>query len=359
MTSSDFPAAALTPSPGSGGRPLSPDDFVVLNDEIRAFVRAGIPLDIGLHGTAGRTSGLLGKLSRRLAERLEIGASLEDALAAEGDTLPTAYRAILEAGLRSGRLDDVLASLSELAESTSSLRRQLQLSAIYPMTVVALALALFGLFTAYILPQIQRTYEVFDLEQSWLVDGLFWLHQARWLSGYSVGILAVGLLFVGILALVRILSGVGLSRWIPGSRELSLSRFARVLSLLVEHQVPLPEACRLSGEAAGDSHLSHAASELATTVERGQSLQQAMEGSQRLPSLLRWLITVGERQGSLAPSLKQAAAVYEQRAITKMEWFRRIVPPVTVVVCCGTITLLYGLTLFVPLAEMLKQLGVG
>jgi type II secretory pathway component PulF len=131
------------------------------------------------------------------------------------------------------------------------------------------------------------------------------------------------------------------------------------MSLLVAHQVPLPESFRLSGAAAGDDSLKRTAEHLATEIERGQSLPQAVDGTPQLPPLLRWLITVGEQQAMLAESLRQAADVYENRAIAKMDWFRRIVPPLAVIICCGTITALYALALFLPVAHMLEQMKVA
>ena len=325
------------------------------------FVRAGIPLDVGLHGTSERSSGKLGALAERLAHRLEMGASVEEAIAAEGSSVPRAYQAILEAGARSGRLDDVLSAVSELAESTSSLRRQLQLSMIYPVAVVTLASALFGFFLFHIVPQIMRTYEVFDLQRSFWVDWLFWLHRTLAQQSVTVGVTVTIVLMIvtGVLADAFFRRRNGATERTPGAREIALARFARVMSLLVEHRVPLPEAFRLSGEAAGSSTLSYAAAQLADDIERGQSLQSAVEAVPQLPPLLRWLVAVGQRQSSLAASLRHAADVYELRAVAKMEWFRRIVPPVAVIVCCGAITLLYALMLFLPVTEMLKQLGVG
>ena len=358
MTSSESPSGTSPQSAGLHERPLSSDDFVVLNDEIRMFVRAGIPLDVGLHGTSGRTRGRLAKLTSRLAQRLEAGAALQEAIAAEGTGLPRAYQAVLESGARTGRLDEVLSSVSELAESTASLRRQLVLSTIYPAAVVTLALTLFGFFLAYVLPQIERTYVVFDLHRSVWIDRLLQLRQAVPWESAAVGAAALLVLLIGLFVVMRAASG-GAIAWTPGAREIALARLARVMSLLVEHQIPLPEACRLSGEASGNAALSQAANDLALEVERGQTLPEALEVSPQLPPLLRWLIAVGDRQSSLAGSLRQAADVYEVRAIVKMNWFRRIVPPLAVILCCGSITLVYGLMLFLPVAEMLEQLGVG
>jgi type II secretory pathway component PulF len=360
VSSQDPSAAVPDPLAGSRGRPLSVEDVVVLNDEIRAMVRAGIPLDLGLRGTGGRSQGNLREVSESLGRHLERGASIDEALQAEQHRLPLAYRAVVSAGLRTGRIDEVLSSLSALAESTATMRRQMRLSLIYPAVVFVLAYALFVAFVMYLVPQLQRTYEIFQLRDSIWVSTLLWLHRTVVVWGIAVPAVAVGLLAVGwIMRRLTPGAGTGLlpGGWFPGGRDLALARFSRLLSLLVGHGVPLPEGCRLAGEASGDPLLQEESHQLASRIESGVGLSKAITTARRIPAFLRWLITVGDLQGTLAASLRQGAEIHEQRALTKLDWFGRVVPPVIVLGCCGSIVLLYALTLFLPVTEMLQTMG--
>lgn len=340
-------------------RPLSLDDFVVLNDEIRSFVRAGIPLDVGLRGTASRTDGHLAIVADRLSEQIAQGHSLEAAITAEGNAIPAEYRALLAAGLKSGRLPELLTSLSDLGQSVANLRRQLKLSLIYPAIVFVLAYALFTGFVLLVVPQILRSQVVFRTEETLVTRTLQSLSDSVGIWG---PIIPGVLLLLGILTFLqrrffaqgsRLLDGI---RWMPGARDVSLSRFSRVLALLVEHEVPLPQACRLSGAAAGNENIRIAGERLATRIESGQPLSTAVKENPGLPAFLAWLMTVGEQQGALASSLRQATSVYEQRALAKLDWFRRVVPPTLVLIVGGAITLIYGLSLFIPMTELLRSL---
>jgi type II secretory pathway component PulF len=361
VSSQNPSAAASGHLGGTGGRPLSVEDVVVLNDEIRAMVRAGIPLDLGLRGTGGRSQGALREVCDSLGRHLEMGASLDESLQAEQHRLPPAYRAVIAAGLRTGRIDEVLASLSALAESTVSLRRQVRLSLIYPTIILILAYGLFVTFVMYLVPQLQRTYEIFELRDSIWVSVLLWLHRTVIVWGIAVPAVALGLLMLWWIVR-RLLPGPGEDllpgRWIPGGRDLALARFSQMLALLVEHEVPLPEGCRLAGEASGDALLQEESHRVAAAIETGRPLSEAIGAARQIPAFLRWLIVVGDRQGTLAASLRQGAAVHQQRALTKLDWFQRVVPPVIVLGCCGSIVLLYALTLFLPLTEMLRTMGI-
>ncbi|MCA9024724.1 MAG: type II secretion system F family protein [Planctomycetaceae bacterium] len=345
---------------GSTGRPLSLEDFVVLNDEIRAFVRAEIPLDVGLRGTASRADGRLREVAERISDHVSQGQSLQAAIAAEGNAIPAEYRAILTAGLKSGRLSDLLSSMSELGQSVADLRRQLRLSLIYPATVFVLAYILFTGFVVFVVPHLLRTQTVFRTEETFVTRRLSTLLET---VGIWAPIIPCVLIVGGILMFLKrhfmsrephVLDGI---RWLPGARDAALSRFARVMTVLVDHDVPLPEACRLSGEATGRESLRQVGDHLAQHIEAGQSLEAAVKQEPQLPAFLGWLMSVGEQQGALPASLKQATDVYEQRALAKLDWFRRIVPPTIVLLVGGTITLIYALSLFLPMTQLLESLS--
>ncbi len=373
--------------PGSG-RGLSTEQFIALNDELRAMIQAGVPLDTGLRGTATRSEGGLKSLCERLATRVGAGQSLQEALAAEGARLPPLYHAALQAGMKSGRLSEVLASLSDLTMRVASLRRRLHLSLVYPLIVFLLAYALFTLFLWYVVPQIERTTELFRLPQSAVLRLLQGLHDTLPFWGWEIPAVLLGLPLLS--WLVRVLWGVNpivaVHRWVvsalasmasvvspatarrlheswgdgalTGLRAARRAQYANLLAMLIDAEVPLPEALRLAGDACEDRELQSASQQVARQVEQGQSLTAALKESPGFPSLMSWMMGVGQAQSSLGASLTQLATVYEQRAQLRMDWIRRLVPPLVVTLFGGSITLIYGLALFLPLTELLRNLAL-
>ena len=91
----------------------------------------------------------------------------------------------------------------------------------------------------------------------------------------------------------------------------SLAEFCHLLALLLESNLPLPEALRLTGEGVQDADLDETCHVMAGQVTSGQSLAQAMTEKklfpQGLPSLLRW----AERDKSLPEVLHMAGAMFE------------------------------------------------
>src|SRR3954466_9501814 len=102
---------------------ISIEHLIALNDEIAALARAGMPLERGLMGVGGDLPGRLGRIASAIGRRMESGQTLPEALEAEGPAVPATYRAVVEAGLKSGRLAEALEGLATFARNYVELRK--------------------------------------------------------------------------------------------------------------------------------------------------------------------------------------------------------------------------------------------
>ena len=160
----------------AGGNSIAPTlaDFIVINEEIGALVRARLPLESHLARIGGDLPGKSGELAARIGRRMDAGESLASAIDVECASLPAAYRAAIVAGIESGELGGALESLVDTASRLDQMRRVTGLAMLYPLMVVVIACLLFGLVLAAVIPQ-------FD----WLRRIAFW--PARRTRGYIVG----------------------------------------------------------------------------------------------------------------------------------------------------------------------------
>ena len=143
------------------------EDLILLNREIAALVKAGIPLELGLRGLSGSVGTRLGRLSERLSSRLSSGLNLPDALAEEGPAVSPVYTAVMEAGLASGRLPEALEALASSGQMIVESRRRVYLALLYPSLCCVVGYLMFCLFVSVIAPQMIHAAEMFRFPESW------------------------------------------------------------------------------------------------------------------------------------------------------------------------------------------------
>lgn len=352
-------------SPSSPGNAIGLDQLIALNDEIVALVRGGVPLELGLARLGQDQASTLSRISSRLAGRMSGGQSLSEALAAEGSRLPRVYRTVVDAGIRSGRLPAALEAVSRYASALVDLRQKIGLAFLYPLVVVLLA---YGLMVVVSADLTQRFLEVYRAFHITLPLVLRIMDQLARSAIYWAWIPPVVILFMLLwwarTGSTRLLQLRGVARplgWVPGMKKVSFcfrcANFADLLALLIGHEVPLPEGIVLAADATGDRALQAAARVAAEATRQGKPLAEDLPGIDGLPPYLRWLIVRGDKQGNLASSLKMAADAYRRRAVDQAEWLKLSFPILACVVIGGGTTLLYALTLFLPLVDLLWGLA--
>src|SRR5437016_1735491 len=107
-----------TPPHARATLPLSADDLITLNEEIASMAKAGLPLDQGLALVARELGrGSLRSATQQLADDLRAGYTLPDAMSRQNGRIPPYYAALVTAGVRTGRLHDVLNTVTIYART--------------------------------------------------------------------------------------------------------------------------------------------------------------------------------------------------------------------------------------------------
>jgi general secretion pathway protein F len=342
---------------------VSLDDLIALNDEIVALIRAGVPLERGLVGLSGDLPGRLRRITAALASRMSQGESLAAAMAAEPQTFPPVYRALVTAGLRCGRLGPVLEGLANSARKLREVRQIMLMALLYPLGVVLLA---FGLFTFLVVVLLPAFPPLYDRRAPTGLEKLLSIGEHASVWGPIVPI-AIVLLFAlwwyrSSRALVLQTGGSGgILSSMPGVRSLVASAqaasLADVLALLLEQGVPLDEAVQLAAGTVGDPATHAAAQSLAIAVQRGSVAAHDVGRPNGLTPFMRWMITNGQNERTLVPLVRHTAQIYRHRTLRQADWLRTYLPTVLTIGIGGTATLLYCLTVFIPYTDLLKRLA--
>jgi general secretion pathway protein F len=347
----------------SASAPLTLEELAALSDEIAALARAGVPLDRGLRALARDMPGRLSAIASDAGQRLASGASLDRIVADLGTTLPPAYQTVIAVGLRAGRLPAALEGISHTARVISQLRRSVGLALLYPLVVLSMSWVL-GLFVlTRIAPLMLSMLEEFDVNIATIqatLDPLIrsaigWgplipLILAAWLGRvwYRSGRVAGGMELHPILGLGAVGTLIRLQR---ASRRASL---ARLLALLIEHDVPLPEAIELASGAVGSKTIAQSGKDISQRLRRGETIREPPAG---FPPFLLWSLVSGDSQPRVVRTLTRAADVYRDEVTRRSQWLTFYVPLLLTITVCGSIVFMYAMLTLGPWIAIMRRLS--
>ena len=348
MTDSNTPSSDPSndsPKPQS----LSADAAAQFAGRVAELAAAGLPLAPGLRAAAAELNdGRLADALRSLAAGLERGQTLDQALLSEPSRLPANLRGLIAAGVRSGRLGEVLEQFVGFRQFVTDLRRRVWLALAYPLMLLFITAGLFLFLILEMTPlltTLQRdlggqpvfTFSPTPPPPPHVPENLQVL---QWFSNHLRGLLtAIGVAVVA-LALFCWLSGASRARrvlnWLPVVGPLwrysGLAEFAQLLRILIEHGIPLPEALRLAADGIADADVASGCRIVAERVETGQSLSTALDGLPQFTPIERQLIAWGESHGSLAAALESMVDVCVRRLRIWSELIRGTVPAVMLLI---------------------------
>ncbi|MBN70255.1 MAG: hypothetical protein CME32_13360 [Gimesia sp.] len=353
---------------------VSAESLADLNDELAAMVRTGIPLDEGLRNAAKYLKADSQNFIRHLLQKIEEGASLDEAVQSEAIQLPSTYVALIKSGIKMGRLPEALTSFASFARARMDLRRELGAALIYPAIILIIAFML-SLFVCFVIfPELVTANELFQLKNTLVMNTLMSLF-----GFYQNWFILIPAIFLALLfswkfsrhsfMLSREVNQSGLKSlatniaygWVPGYRRLVLdmnySTFAEMAGVLLSYHIPLSDSLVLAAECTGNSKMINQFRSVAEKLEQGEGIEGSIQSAAELPGYIQSMLMNPAHQNRLPDIMSEIARVYQTRVLNRIEWIKNIVPVGLVVLVAGGITVCYALLVFLPFVEILKMLG--
>ncbi len=338
---------------------ISSAELALVTRQLASLAQSGMPLEESLLAVSQqndnpRTKSILLGVRAKVME----GYTLADGLSDFPQAFPELYRSTVAAGEQSGHLDVVLERLAEYTESRQELRQNITNAMVYPIALIAMAIAIISFMLATVVPKIVGVFESTSGE----------------LPGLTVGLIAASdflrdhwfLLILGIAA-----TGYGLW-WIlqrPGPRSsyhrfllgmpvfgrltrgINTARFTQTLSILAGSGVPILEALKIAAAVIENIPMRDAVTEATIRVREGASISQSLAVSKLFPPMMIHLISSGEAGGKLEEMLGRAAAGQEREVNGLIAALLGILQPL-VIVLMGGIVLTIVLAILLPIFEI-------
>ncbi|MGL4424082.1 MAG: type II secretion system F family protein [Gemmataceae bacterium] len=345
---------------------MTPDEVITLNEQIAAMARAGLPLDQGMRSLArDMNRGRLRRVTEQLATDLKNGITLPEALAKQEGQLPTYYSNLIQAGVRTGRLPEVLNTMTTYARTLNSIRFTILDALFYPAVMFLIAFALLSGMILVIVPKFQEIFKDFGLQVPLMTRFVFRISDQPF--QYLFGPILAFLFACFLTWLFFRWTNTGREKWarlmytipIVGTmiRAARLHAFTELLGMLVEYEVPLPEAFQLAGNASPDPIMQGKALRVRDELQNGTSLGEAFRGRGLVPEWVAWMSGLGESRGDLGAAFRQVSLVYKRQVEARATVLKTVLPPFIILIVAFCLTGFFAMAILLPMIRLLEGLS--
>ncbi len=322
--------------------------------------------------------GLIRFSLRSVADDVESGSTLSEAMARHPKLFDRMYTIMVAAGEAGGVLDVILQRLAEFMEKAQRLKRKVVGAMIYPAVVISVAMSIVTGIMYYVVPKFREIFKDFGTE---LPGPTVFLMK---ISDFVVGRVEISpdeyrpmlvpgwaiLLFSPVIVIVL----YNLTRRFKGGRIVtdviklkvpvvgnilsknSIARFARTLGTLIAAGVPILEALAITRETCGNEVYSKALGNVHDAIREGDSFANPLRQAKIVDSLVVNMVDVGEETGDLDKMLIKVADNYDEEIEVLVGGLVSLLEPLMVVLL-GAIVGFIVISLFLPLVSLINNLS--
>jgi general secretion pathway protein F len=333
-------------------------DVGVLYGQLSDLLRSGVPvlrsLEILSRSTVNkRLAALVGKVKDDVAA----GKPLAESMAVHSEVFKPLHVAIVRAGERAGFLEDALGNMSELVERQDDLQSKVLGALAYPLVVVFIGCVAVSIVLMFLVPRFKPIMK--DLPVVPLPTQLLMTASDMAVNLWPFVLLLVGVAVAGSWAFIR--SEAGRRFWdrtrlkIPVAgravRLVAITRFCRVLGMMLKNGVPVLQALAISKDATGSVVLADSIEKAAENVRAGETLAEPLKASGFFPAEILEMIAVAEESNQLEKTLVQIADTVERRTSRQVDLAVRLIEPLILVALAGGVGF-FGVALLYPIFSM-------
>jgi type IV pilus assembly protein PilC len=324
-----------------------------------SIVNAGVPVTSALEMLGQQTENkMLAAAVMDCKMQIEKGSSLADAMKDHRDVFSDLFITLVEAGEASGSLDVSFNRMGTQFEKDAKIKGLIKKSAIYPIVVSVVAVAVVIIMLTYVVPQFETMLTDLGSELPLLTKIVVAASDfmiARW---YIVlGIVVV--LVIGILRYRktegggRLFGRIGIKAPLIGKLTVksASARMARTMATLLGAGIPMIEAIDIVARTMGNVHFRDALLDAKDDVAMGDALSLSIERCGLFPPMVHHMLRIGEETGDLEEMLTKLAEYYEEEVELTTQQVMAAVEPLIIVVLALIVGVIVG-AVMLPMMSM-------
>ncbi len=368
---------AKKPAGAGGFGRVSKKKLTQFTRQLATLQEAGLPILRSLKVLEQQQKpGLLRQVIHEVAEDVEGGSTLSEAMAKHPKAFDRLYVKMVAAGEAGGVLETILERLADFMERSQRLKRKIIGAMIYPVAVITFAGGIVVFIMTVVVPKFKQIFADFGTTLPKPTQIL--IATSNWFATGSTGegggaipgwviVLFTPPAIILMLKLIRqseagryVLDLIKMKIPVMGQivQKTAVARFTRTLGTLITAGVPILDAINITKDTTGNEVVAKALQNVHDSIREGESFAEPLRASKVVDALVVNMVDVGEETGELDKMLLKVADNYDEEVETLVSSLVSLLEPIMVIVL-GLIVGSIVVALFLPLVKLISSVSGG
>lgn len=341
---------------------LTPQDISGFCAQVALMLGSGMALYDGMETLAASYRGHpQEQMFVRVSQAVTETGSLAEALQQDA-AWPAYMREMTAIGERTGRLEEIMNSLSAYYDQESRLRQTIVSAVTYPVVLGLMMAIIVAVLILKVMPVFRRVLSSMGIALTASGSTLMQL-------GATIGwaVFAAVLLLLLAIALCLLLMRTGkkdqvlafLQKMIPALKKISLrisaARISGVMSMMLASGFPMEEALHAIPALLTDQGAIAQLKLITDKMQNGDSFESAIDGSELFDEIHNRMIRLGIQAGRGDQVMEKIASLYEEQAVDSINSLISIIEP-TLVALLSIVIGAVLLSVMLPMAGMISSM---
>jgi type IV pilus assembly protein PilC len=359
-------AARTTRKRGAGGK-VKIKFITQFARQLSTLQDAGLPILRSLRILEEQQkSGTFKKVIGYVADDIEGGSTLSEAMARYPKTFDRLFTGMVAAGETGGVLDLILSRVADFMEKAQKLKSRVKSAMVYPIVVLTAAFGILLALMKYVIPQFKTVLEEMVSGELNAVTTTV-LGVSNWIATQYGWAIIIGIPF-GIIFLLKIARKFRTGRYVLDSIKLklpvmgqltnkvSVTRWTRTLGTLIGAGVPILDALTVTRETAGNEVFSNMLENVHNSIRQGDTFADPLRQSKTVDLIVSNMVAVGEETGDLDKMLMKVADNFDEQVDVLVASLMSMLEPI-MIIFLGGIVMLIVMAVFLPMIQVITSLG--
>lgn len=334
---------------------LSNQEIAAFCDQLFMVMSAGIPIYEGVSILLDDASDEETKLVlSSINAPLENGSSFHEALVQSG-YFPKYVLDMVEIGELSGRLDEVLSSLSRYYEREESIRSGIKHAVTYPLLMIAMMFAVLIVLIVKVLPVFNQIY--IELGSEMTGFSAVMMKISVLINRYILYVLIfVAVIIVGFIIFSKTNAGRKMLKKGSLSKLTAAGRFANCMYMALGSGLDTDQGLALTEQLADNPYMEAKIQRCRELTASGMSFSEAVLSAEIFEKIYSSMITIGFKTGSLDKVMQKISKEYENIIDYRISRFISLLEPAIVIILSVFIGLIL-ISFLMPLIGIMSGIG--